>query len=176
MFKYIGLGMGYMTAWFLASEATLVGPRLRYYVQPYAPTLYFELGAGPAMLFDEDRDDVIYGIGSTVAAGYMFSPRAGIEVRSTWGNVDDPQWATFSVNLVLKPKKRFFGLFGRNDLERPPAKPQPQPPPYPPPYPPAPYTSPPPLPPGPLPSSGPPGSQPPLPESAPPPSEPITPQ
>ena len=132
-FKYVGLGVGYMTAWILATDAEMVGPRLRYYVQPYAPTMYFDLGSGPAAYFDEDRNDIIYGIGATAAVGYMFNPYIGLETRMTWGNVNDPEWATFSVGLVLKPKKRFLGLFGRNDLERPKPPPPPPPPVYPPP-------------------------------------------
>ena len=171
-FKYMGLGMGYMSAWLLATDATMVGPRLRYYVQPYAPTLYFDLGAGPAAFFDEDRNDAIYGIGSTVGAGYMFNPYWGLEVRSTWGNVNDPMWATISVGLVIKPKKRFLGLFGKNDLEKPPP-PAPTPQPYPQAYPPPPYppAQPTPTPPPPAQSTPPPlppaTQQPPQPQPAP---------
>jgi hypothetical protein len=157
-FKYIGLGMGYMTAWMLATNAMMVGPRLRYYVQQYAPTMYFDLAVGPAGFFDEDRSDVIYGLGSTVAVGYMFDPNWGIEARSTWGNIDGPRWATFSVGLVIKPKKRFFGLFGGNDLEKPPPPPPP-PQPYPQPYSQQPYPQQPPFPqqpqPAPQPQPGP---------------------
>ncbi len=133
-FKYAGLGMGYMTAWLLATETVLAGARLRYYVWSYAPTLYIDVGAGPAAFFREDAD-AEFGIGLTGTVGYMFSPYTGVEVRATYGNVDDPRWATISVGLVIRPKKRFFGLFGKNDLERPAPKPQPPPayPAYPPP-------------------------------------------
>lgn len=140
IFKYFGLGFGYMSAWIVATDAAMTGPRLRYYVQPYAPTAYVDLAVGPAAFFDEDRDDVLYGIGTSIAAGYMFNPYFGVEARSTWGNANDPQWGTFTVGLVLKPKKRVFGLFGKNDLEKPAPPPQPPPPQYPPPqYPPPPY-------------------------------------
>jgi hypothetical protein len=141
-FKYIGLGMGYMTAWVLATDSVLLGPRLRYYVSSYAPTVYFDFGVGPAAYFNEDADtNSTIGIGMTATVGYMFNPYSGVELRGTWGNADDPQWATISVGMVIRPKKRFFGLFGKNDLERPAIK-QPPPPPmyppqpaYPPPYP-----------------------------------------
>lgn len=164
IFKYFGLGMGYLSAWVLATDALMTGPRLRFYVNQYAPTFYIDAGVGPAVFFPEGADGAA-GIGGTAAVGYMFNPYIGVELRTTMGNVNDPQWATFSVGLVAKPKKRFFGLFGRNDLERPkpseqppqpitpqPMTPQPMPPPMPP------QSSPQPVPPQP---AGPPGTTPP---------------
>lgn len=139
MFKYIGVGFGYATAWIVATDASLVGPRLRYYVHRYAPTYYVDLGTGPALNFDEDADTTTFGIGATAAVGYMFDARVGLEVRGTWGHANDPQWATFTVGLVVKPKKRFLGLFGKNDLQRPPAPPAPSQPPSQPVFPPESY-------------------------------------
>jgi len=126
IFKYMGLGMGYLTAWMLATNELMTGPRLRWYVNQYAPTLYLDLGAGPAAFFDEDGANGYFGLGGTAAVGYMFNPYIGLELRTTMGNVNDPQWATIGIGLVVKPKKRVFGLFGKNDLEKP-AEPPPPP-------------------------------------------------
>jgi hypothetical protein len=50
----------------------------------------------------------------------MFDPYWGVELRTTMGNLNDPVWATVSLGLVIKPKKKFLGLFGKNnDLEKP---------------------------------------------------------
>ena len=126
MFKYMFIGVGYASAWVVATNMALSGVRLRYWVQRYAPTLYVEAGAGPAIFTDEDGGEA-FGIGVTGAVGYMFAPTWGLEARTSWGNANAPEWATFSVGLVLKPRKRFFGLFGGNELERPPPPPPPPP-------------------------------------------------
>lgn len=143
MFKYFGVLGGYGTAWLIAMDTIMVAPRIRYYVNPYAPTTYFDLGAGPAAYFDDERGDLLAGAGATVAAGHWFDPNWGLEARAAWGNIDDPQWATFTVGVVSRARTKRVGLFGKtkapNDLERPPPPP---PPPayYPPPH--QPYPSP----------------------------------